>query len=257
MADVRNHRHHGAFGIFIAEPKGSHYLDPVTRNEVHSVSDTTHKSLSQLVISHPLLGEFRDFVVAMHDGVRLVDKGGNLIIDPEPLFMPPEEPADPEDQGSRGLNYRNERFSHRVKNFNDISRVFSSKEHGEPATPIFLSYPGDPVTFRVVFPADRARAHSFTIHGHSWLRSPEDLNSSVIAVNGQNSVGKSDDLYLENGAGGLLNTPGDYMYRSGNIRWDVELGVWGILKVLDKPQNTLAPLENKQFIREEDKCGQA
>ncbi|MDQ0218893.1 copper oxidase [Peribacillus cavernae] len=243
MADVRNHRHHGAFGIFIAEPKGSRHLDPVSRNEVRSVSDTTFKSLSQLVISHSLLGEFRDFVLVMHDGVRLVDKDGELIIDPEPLVVEPEEAGDPEDQGSRGFNYRNERFSHRLKNFDGISKVFSSEVYGDPATPLFLSYPGDPVTFRFVFPGDRARAHAFTIHGHSWLRSPEDVNSSIISVKGQNTVGTSDDFPLVNGAGGLFNTPGDYMYRSGNIRWDIELGLWGIMRVLEKQQMILAPLE--------------
>ena len=25
MADIRNHRHHGAFGMLIAEPRGSKY----------------------------------------------------------------------------------------------------------------------------------------------------------------------------------------------------------------------------------------
>ncbi|WP_353626622.1 hypothetical protein [Bacillus sp. JCM 19041] len=32
MADVRNHRHHGAFGIFIAEPKGPSILIPLHAN---------------------------------------------------------------------------------------------------------------------------------------------------------------------------------------------------------------------------------
>ena len=53
----------------------------------------------------------------MHDGVRLVDKDGNLIIDPVPLFLEPneeEETPDFEDQGSRAFNYRNERFSNRI-----------------------------------------------------------------------------------------------------------------------------------------------
>ena len=43
MADLRNHRHHGAFGMFITEPKGSVYLDPVTRE----VTDTGN----QVIIS--------------------------------------------------------------------------------------------------------------------------------------------------------------------------------------------------------------
>lgn len=238
MADLRNHRHHGAFGVFIAEQKGSVYLDPVTRQEVNPGG-------SQVIVSHPLLGEFREFVLLMHDGVRLVDKNGNLIIDPEPLLVQPEEELeDFEDQGSRGFNYRAERFSHRLRRNPDVSKVFSSKFHGDPATPVFLAYPGDPVTIRFVFPADRARAHTFTIHNHTWLRNEDDVNSAFVSAKGQNTVGTHDNFNLAHGAGGLLEIPGDYMYRSGNIRWDIELGVWGIMRVLGKPNTCLAPLKN-------------
>jgi len=237
MADIRNHRHHGAFGMLIAEAKGSKYLDPMNRKEV--------KTGSQVIISNQLLPEFREFSLLMHDGVRLLDKNGNLIIDPEPLLIEREEELeDFEDQGSRGFNYRAERFSHRIKDLKDVFKVFSSEEHGDPSTPLFLAYPGDPVTIRFVFPSDRARAHAFAIHGHKFLRSKNDVNSSVISVKGENTVGSNDDFYLFYGAGGLLNQPGDYMYRSGNIRWDIELGLWGIIRVLDKENEFLAPLKS-------------
>lgn len=236
MADIRNHRHHGAFGMLIAEPRGSKYLDPIKREETSTGS--------QVIISNPLMYEFREFALLMHDGARLVDKNGELIIDPAPLFIEEEEEELPdfEDQGSRGFNYRNERFSHRIDNLDEVYRVFSSTE-GEPSTPLFKAYPGDPVTIRFAFPADRARAHAFAIHGHKFLRSKDDVNSSIISVRGELSVGSSKDFHLFYGAGGLLNTPGDYMYRSGNIRWDVELGLWGIMRVLDKQIPELAPLK--------------
>lgn len=235
MADVRNHRHHGAFGILIAEPKGSVYLDHVTREEVETGS--------QVIISNPLLGEFREFVLLMHDGVRLVDAEGNLILDPDPILVKREEPLnDFEDQGSRGFNYRAERFSHRVKDLQDVFQAFSSRIHGDPSTPVFLAYAGDPVTIRFVFPADRARAHTFYLHGHNWLRNEDDVNSTYVAVRGQNTAGTADDFHITNGAGGLLGLPGDYMYRSGNIRWDIELGVWGIMRVLQASNDKLAPL---------------
>ncbi len=114
MADIRNHRHHGAFGMLIAEPRGSEYLDPMSREEVSTGS--------QVVISNPLLYEFREFAILMHDGVRLVDKNGNLIIGSRASFIEREEELDDfEDQGSRGFNYRAERFSHRVK---ELKRCF-------------------------------------------------------------------------------------------------------------------------------------
>ncbi|MBP1155884.1 MULTISPECIES: multicopper oxidase domain-containing protein [unclassified Paenibacillus] len=244
MADLRNHRHHGAFGILIIEPRGSKYLDPVTRKEAVTGS--------QMIISNPLLGEFREFVLLMHDGVRLVDREGNLILDPEPPILMDNAEADIEDfedQGSRGFNYRAERFRHRLLRNPDIAKVFSSKVHGDPSTPVFLAYAGDPVTVRFVFPSDRARAHAFVMHGHEWYRSSDDLNSTVVSVRGQNTVGSSDDIYLGYGAGSMFNIPGDYMYRSGNIRWDVELGLWGFIRVLGEHCHFLAPLKDSRIVQ--------
>jgi len=237
MADVRNHRHHGAFGMLIAEPFGAKYLDAKTRQEVEKGS--------QLIVSNPILPEFREFCLQMHDGVRLLDKNDELIIDPQMLFADEEEEELPdfEDQGSRGFNYRNERFSNRIDRFRDIHKVFSSRKFEDPSTPVFLAYPGDPITIRLTFPADRARAHSFVIHGHKYYRSEDDINSSIVSVMSHNTVGSNDNLHLFYGAGGYLNRSGDYMYRSGNIRWDVELGLWGILRVLRRRQCNLARLK--------------
>lgn len=83
MADLRSHRHHGAFGMLITEQTGSVHLHPITRTPI--------RTSNQAIISHPLFPEFREFALFMHDGVRLVDKDGNLIIDPEPIFIIPEE----------------------------------------------------------------------------------------------------------------------------------------------------------------------
>jgi len=234
MADLRNHRHHGAFGMFISEKKGSKYLHPTTREEV--------KTGSQVIISNPILGEFREFVLLMHDGVRLLDKNGDLIVDPRPILTEEVELEDTEDQGSRGFNYRSERIEHRLKENKDVSKVFSSKVHGDPSTPVFLAYPGDPVTIRFVFPSDKPRTHTFVLHGHTWLRNENLINSTIISAQGQNTVGTAWDFNLHYGAGSLCNIPGDYMYRSGNIRWDIELGMWGIMRVLDKENIALSPL---------------
>lgn len=218
MADLRNHRHHGAFGMLVTEPQGSVILDPVTRRETNTGN--------QVIIKHPILGEYREFAIIMHNGIRLLDRNDNLIIDPEQLFVPLEEADDFEDQGSRAFNYRAERLQHRLANDPDLSHVFSSKIHGDPATPLFLAYPGDPIKIRFIFPADRARAHTFVLHAHNWLRSTDDVNSTVIPARGQNIAGTHDNFQLLYGAGSFYNLPGDYMYRSGNIRWDLELGVW-------------------------------
>lgn len=246
MADLRNHRHHGAFGAFIAEPRGSIYLDPFTGEEVDVGGN-------QVVILNPFLPAFREFVLVMHDGVRLVDAAGNLIIDPEPVVLPggdgaeQEELADFEDQGSRGFNYRSERLHHRLAELPDLAAVFTSRPpHRDPATPFFLAHVGDPVVVRMVVAADKPRAHTFTIHGHTWRRDANDGNSAYVSLAGEMSVGYHKSLFLAHGAGGLLGVPGDYMYRSGNLRWDVKLGMWGIIRVLEK---------GAQSGMHGDKCG--
>ena len=85
----------------------------------------------------------------------------------KPLPQPTEEvePVDFEDRGEKGFNYKSERFSNRLQNNSDISKVFSSKVHGNPSTPILEAYPSD------------------------------------------------------------------YLYRSSIIKWDIESGMWGILRI--------------------------
>ena len=69
----------------------------------------------------------------------------------------------PFDTGEKGYNYRSERFANRLKDDHRISKIFSSRIHG-----------------------DRA------------------------------------------------GCPGDYLYRSGSLKWDVESGMWGIFWIKKK-----------------------
>jgi hypothetical protein len=48
-------------------------------------------------------------------------------------------------------------------------------------------------------------------------------NSAARAI----SIGNVYNMELENGASG----PGDFLYRSGSLKWDVESGMWGIFRV--------------------------
>lgn len=238
MADIRNHRHHGAFGMLIAESRGTKVLDPVTREETNTGN--------QVILSHPIMPEMREFALIQHNGIRLLDKNNNLIFDPVSLEVEEEEQdeiVDFEDQGSRGYNYRSERFFHRLIRNPDISKIFSSEVHGDPATPVFLAYAGDPTVVRYIAPSDKPRANSFTIHGHTWPRSTDDLNSEIVPVRGQFVPGASDSFFLQYGAGGIDQIPGDYLYRSGSIQWDIELGMWGIMRVLGERTPLLAPLK--------------
>ena len=197
-----------------------------------------------------MLPDICEFVMIMHDGVRLFYQNNQLIVDPKDgvlLADGPEdlaiEEVDTYDQGSRGFNYRTERLINRFRDEPNLSDLFSSNVFGDPATPVFEAYPGDPVTVRLVTPAERRRTHTFHLHGHFWKFEPGNLNTRINSFVGFNVMGRKADLQLIGGAGSLFNFPGDYMYRSGNIMWDIELGMWGIMRVHERLMKHLPPLE--------------
>ncbi|QUW23521.1 multicopper oxidase domain-containing protein [Sporosarcina sp. Marseille-Q4063] len=240
MADIRNHKSHGAFGAFIAEPRGTEYLDPYTLKPVRTGAN--------VILRNPFLPEIREFVMIMHDGVRLLDKNNQVIFDPvDGILLPPpeidEDLLDTYDQGSRGFNYRSERLINRYQKEKVLHDLFSSHVFGDPATPLFESYVGDPVTIRLVTPSERRRSHTFNLHGHRFRFDTKDINSRTESFVGFNVAGAVRNLELLGGAGAYGNHPGDYMYRSGNIQWDIEQGMWGIMRVYNALQEHLPPLK--------------
>ena len=138
------------------------------------------------------------------------------------------EPVDAENTGEKGYNYRSERFANRLARDARTWKVFSSRVHGDPATPVCKAYPGDRVIFRTVMPADKPRNTSFTVHNHLWREQPQDAFSRIIPLQGGISIGNKFDIELRQGAA----CPGDYLYRSGSFAWDVESGMWGIFRVV-------------------------
>ena len=78
------------------------------------------------------------------------------------------------DTGEKGYNYRSERFFNRLKHVPVIYKVFQSRVHGDPATPVFQSYTGERVMIRLLMPADKPRNISFVLHGHRWRAQPDD-----------------------------------------------------------------------------------
>lgn len=81
--------------------------------------------------------------------------------------------------------------------------------------------------FRTVMAADRPRNIAFAIHGHMWKEQLKDFHSRVIPLQGGISIGNRFDMELLGGA----SCPGDYLYRSGVLKWDLESGMWGIFRV--------------------------
>ncbi|MGN0638988.1 MAG: copper oxidase [Huintestinicola sp.] len=223
FGDLRNHRYHGLFGAIIIEPPGAEYYG--------KSSCKKEKFGEQAVITAPGEKSFREFVLFAHNGILLLDIKGNLIKTSAQGEGGAHGGVDHEDTGEKGYNYRSERFYNRLLRVPDISRVFSSKAHGDPSTPVFEAYSGERVIIRYLMPADKPRNISLVLHGHSWRAQPDDPLSTIIPVQGAVSVGGAYNIELENGAS---EYPGDYLYRSGSLKWDVESGMWGIFRVLGK-----------------------
>lgn len=219
FGDMRNHRYHGLFGTVIVEPAGTEWYENFTRRK--------NPFVEQAVITAPGIESFREYVLFIQNGIRLLDAQGKLI---ETASEVGGEPVDPEDTGEKGYNYRSEWFANRLAKDKRVWKVFSSKVHGDPATPIWKAYSGDRVIFRTMMPADKPRNVSLTVHGHLWREQPKDDLSREIPLQGGISVGNRFDMELKGGA----SYPGDYLYRSGSYGWDVESGMWGIFRVLKR-----------------------
>ena len=217
FGDMRNHRYHGLFGAVIIEPPGAEWYRNFTRKK--------DSFAEQAVITAPGVENFREYVLFIQNGIRLLDVKGNLI---QTAAEDTGEPADAEDTGEKGYNYRSERFANRLARDPRIWKVFSSKVHGDPATPVWKAYPGDRVIFRTMMPADKPRNTSITVHDHLWREQQRDPFSRIIPLQGGISIGNKFDTELLDGAG----CPGDYLYRSGSFAWDVESGMWGIFRVV-------------------------
>lgn len=217
FGDMRNHRYHGLFGTVLIEPPGAVWY----RN--FSLAKTIYDE--QAVITAPNTDRFREYVVFIQNGIRMLDSKGSLV---KTAVSEDGEAVDAEDTGEKGYNYRSERFANRLKKDGRISKIFNSKIHGDPATPLFKAYSGDRVIFRTVMPADKPRNVSFCLHGHSWKEQPDDPYSRVIPLQGAISIGNTCNMEPIDGA----SCPGDYLYRSGSLKWDVESGMWGIFRVL-------------------------
>lgn len=233
FGDVMNHRRHGLFGaISIAEP-GAIHRDPCTGN----LCDYG----AQIDILNKFLPNYRQFVLLQHNGIYLEDKNGELL--PKFFFnteiTPDDDELDEEDQGMKGFNLRSEPFFNRLEEKPVISEVFSEESGGLPSTPIFNAYKGDPITIKLLMPADKPRAVSFVFHGHSHKHQSEDVNSEIIGTQGELTVGVSDKQEI---IGGASEHFGDYMYRSGSIRWDIEQGMWGFIRILSDYSESFSKL---------------
>lgn len=202
MADVRNHRHHGLVGALVVEPVGLTPTDPRTGEE-------------RWTGPHALLVD-RGGDVAADERVLFVQDGLRHFVAGNPTMPVSDvEPGDdPEDSGQKGVSYGCALVHPR-----------DMLDRDEPPTPIWHTDAGRRLWLRLVGATDKPRNHTFTVHGMAWPVAPwvpdGPFEGSLSGLTGGFA------RTLEMRARGA----GDHAYRSGVFRWDVEGGLWGIIRV--------------------------
>ncbi len=230
LVDTMNHRKHGAFGAVNVVASGSIARDNFT-GEISRVGD-------QLIINNPFQPAYRQFTIMPHNGIYLEDKEGRLLprMYFEPAVGPTAERYDTEDQGMKGYNLRSEPFYNRLRRNDVVSEVFASltQNKRDPLTPIFYTRSGDPKVINVIMPGDRGRATSFGIHNNLAYEDSNYLSSRIKGITSAVTVGDTFERKLLDYTEYVEEQPGDYMYQSANITWDIEQGMWGMMRVVDE-----------------------
>lgn len=247
---------HGGFGTLIVEPVGSTYHDPKTGKPIRSGPIADIHTVEP--VGYGVNGSFRELMVQVHDTVPHtvnIVTAGNPPGQPVEValeagktvsFMMPDKIAmtpmpflngGTHTTGS-GLNFRAEPIAQRLAVNPDVSKVFSSAEHGDPDTPLVRAYLGDTVVFRLLHTLMN-ETMTWTLSGHTFLteRYAGDANRKNSIHIG---IAERYDLVVPT-AGGPRLQPGDYIHFNGRSSKFSE-GGWGILRVLDKEVSDLKPL---------------
>ena len=113
----------------------------------------------------------------------------------------------------------------------EMANVFSSRHHGDPATPVLAGYEGEKVQLRLIQGAQEVQ-HSFHIHGQSWSReAARDRNDENAVLVSAQEVGISEHFEMQLGLDTILRGDlfTDYLYHFGSVD-DIWNGAWGLIR---------------------------
>jgi hypothetical protein len=195
------------------------------------------------VIQPPGAPDFREFVTVFQDN------------DPDiGLFL---MPYDEDVNRVVGVNYRAEPLSLRLgalgvlldadpipdDMLEDAAALFDSERFGDPATPVFEAFAGDPVRFRVVSGFSEQN-QVFAIEGHEWQLTPQIPGSDVVSARYLPPTGVL-NIELQR-TGGPKERPGDYLWLNHRLPY-MKAGQWGILRLhpAAAAEVDLLPLEDR------------
>jgi len=252
---------HGGIGSTIVEPWGSTYHDPVTGKEVRSGPVVDIHGTEP--VAYERNGSFREIVVQLHDTVphtaQLITEGNppgmsreNAIAAGQSIsFQMPNDMMDvafPMLNGGThttggGFNFRAASLAARLANNPDPSKLFSSKAHQDPDTPILRAYNGDSVVFRILH-GMMNETHTFVLSGHGFRPERYDPDSRVTNAL---HIGIAERYDLATTAGGYQQMAGDYLFYDGRTSHLSE-GSWSIFRVYDKLRKDLKPLPGSPVL---------
>jgi hypothetical protein len=261
--DLIEHAGKGLVGSLVIEPPGSTWTTDAGSRLSASVTapDTS----------------FREHVTVLQDNLQL-HYGSECVPMDSNLQCAVEDVAaeglgvaeDSEDSGQKAINYGADPLWFRLgvtpdtqpgnlSTNADLHRVYANElVGGDPQTPVFTAKAGEPVRIRLLEPGGHARAHVFSVHGHTWQREPYLDNSDRLNYGpppdptvlnkepdgispGHNNmswwVGAQEGMTAENhfdlllpSAGGRFGVPGDYLFQDSASFGNYQ-GLWGILRV--------------------------
>jgi hypothetical protein len=252
---------HGAYGLLVVEPRNSTWNASADNSPLGATATS-----SQAVIRVPGGQRFREFALTLQTTdqqyarsiIPYIDQvAGNginstIAADVPAAPVPGAPPgttnnAGSYDKGFTNVSYHSAPLTQRLgltankDNFDQATVVgsygeaFSSATYGDPATPVFAAYAGDPVVFRVGVGASD-QVHTFTVAGHvfpmepNMWSDPTDHRSQLLTARSI-AAGESLDVKLVGGAGGPGHYAGDYLYSDSRQPFTAA-GLWGIFRVL-------------------------
>ncbi|HKF78008.1 MAG TPA: multicopper oxidase domain-containing protein, partial [Candidatus Dormibacteraeota bacterium] len=240
---------HGLFGGLIIEPAGSTYHDPQTGAVVRSgpIADIWNTSGGSVGTGQS--GSFREFMVWLHNDIRAQPAGStsggglpgceqaSINLRSEPFAERSSSFKVANDQTGHAENQVVSGTCPEIDSVNDPN-VFSSVTHGDPYTPLWRAYVGDPVVIRTIGLVERVDA--LRIQGHRFREERFNANGQLMDA-ATTGISERFDYVLDGGAGGPAHLPGDYLYYSTRSL-ALESGAWGIFRVHDRLQSDLEVL---------------
>ncbi|MEO8435292.1 MAG: copper oxidase [Pyrinomonadaceae bacterium] len=260
-----SHQHHGLYAALVIEPKESKW-EKLDGSPLGGRPDGGPTSFAANIIPNDQKS-FREFNLAFADfgivytaELQPVNPPGRkeadlpIAIEPTPVPMP--EAISAADPGTQLINYRNEpiplrigqktstdEFVQKPGDAGDLAKVFDSRIHKDPFTPLLQAYEGDRAIVRLIQGAQEEQ-HVFNVHGLKWLFEPSVANSGYR--NGQ-QIGISEHFEFEVrpvalGNNKLFRRFTDLLYSSAatDNLWD---GQWGIMRVYQGLQPHLSTQE--------------